>query len=137
MGRFLKNRELKSGGYGLVLTQGPTSLRPPAPVPGEIRFNTDLGELEAYYSSTWNSLARIGTVTITKDTFTGDTSTSTFNMSVSYSPGDEAKVLIIISGVHQNPGVSYTVNGTSLIFSSPPPLGVTILALHGYASTNA
>lgn len=137
MGRFLKNEKIRTAGYGAVLPYGPTSLRPTAPVPGDIRFNTDTNKVEVYYSGLWNSITREGPVNVTKDTFTGDSSQTNFTMSVSYSAGQETRLIVVIGNVFQNPGVAFTVSGTTISFTSPPPFGQTIIVLHGYANTTA
>lgn len=137
MGRFLKNEKIRTAGYGAVLPYGPTSLRPTAPVPGDIRFNTDTSKVEVYYSGLWNSITREGPVNVTKDTFTGDSSQTNFTMSVSYSAGQETRLIVVIGNVFQNPGVAFTVSGTTISFTSPPPFGQTIIVLHGYANTTA
>ncbi len=137
MGRFLKNEKIRTAGYGVVMPYGPTSLRPSAPIPGDFRFNTDTNKMEIYYSGLWNSVTREGPVNITKDTFTGDSSQTNFTMSVSYSAGQETRIIVVIGNVFQNPGVAYTVSGTTITFTSPPPFGQTIIVLHGYASTTA
>jgi len=137
MGRFLKNDKIRTAGYGAVIPYGPTSLRPAAPIPGDFRFNTDTNLVEVYYSGLWNSLTREGPVNVTKDTFTGDSSTSNFTLSVSYTAGQEARMIVVIGNVFQNPGVAYTVSGTTITFTSPPPFGQTVIVLHGYASTVA
>ena len=137
MGRFLKNEKIRTAGYGAVLPYGPTSLRPTAPVPGDMRFNTDTNKVEVYYSGLWNSITREGPVNVTKDTFTGDSSTTNFTMSVSYSAGQETRLIVVIGNVFQNPGVAFTVSGTTIAFTSPPPFGQTIIVLHGYANTTA
>jgi hypothetical protein len=108
-----------------------------APISGDFRFNTDTNLVEVYYSGIWNSLTREGPVDVTKDTFTGDSSTNNFTLSVSYTAGQEARMIVVIGNVFQNPGVAYTVSGTTITFTSPPPFGQTIIVLHGYASTVA
>lgn len=139
MGRFVKNTQLKSGGSGVVLPYGPTSLRPTSPVNGDLRFNTDTGAVEVYYNSVWNKLTREGYVNMVKDEFTGDSTTTVFGpMSFSVPTGKETRILVYIGNVFQNPGTAFTTNGTtSISFTSPPPLGQTIVILHGYASTIA
>ena len=54
------------------------------------------------------------------DTFTGNGSTTAFTMSVA--PANTASVLVSVSGVLQTPS-TYSVNGTTLTFSSAPPAG--------------
>jgi hypothetical protein len=139
MGRFVKNTRLQNGGSGVILPYGATSLRPTSPISGDIRYNTDTGAIEVYYNSVWNKLTREGYVDMIKDEFTGDSTTTVFGpMSFSVPAGKEARILVYIGNVFQNPSVAFTCNGTtSISFTSPPPLGQTIVILHGYASTIA
>lgn len=136
MGRSLKNTKIKVGETTAKIPGGATTLRPSASSNGQIRYNTTTNVLEAYINGTWSSLKTVGAATITKDTFTGDSSTLTFSpMSFSYTAGQEKAVLVFINNVFQNPGVAFTFDGsTTITFTSPPPLGHTIVLLHGYAS---
>ena len=143
MGRFIKNSELHSQGYSYRMPYGSSALRSFAPVDGLFRFNTETTQVEVYYNGVWNSIAKVGYSTIVKDSqgagsnlATADGSRTTFTMSYSYSAGQEAQVLIYVGNVFQNPGVAYTFDGTTTItFTSPPPLGQTIVILHNFAST--
>lgn len=147
MGRFVKNRELHSQGYAYRVPVGGTALRPTNPVNGLVRFNTDTNQLEAYYNTIWNSLAKVGNATIIKDSQasptpggatleTADGSRTEFTMSQSYLAGEEAQVICYVGNIYQNPGVAYDFDGTTKItFTSPPPLGQTIVILHNLAST--
>lgn len=118
------------------LPGGSTTLRPSSSSNGQIRYNTTDNVLEAYINGSWSTLRVAGAASITKDTFTGDGSTLVFGpMSFSYTAGQEKTVLVFINNVFQNPGVAFTFDGTTNItFTSPPPLGHTIVLLHGYAS---
>jgi hypothetical protein len=143
MGRHLKNKELTSPGYSLALTGGPDSLRPTSPIDGQIRYNTEDANIEVYYDNVWNALARIGPVTVVKDTFVGDGVTSEFTMSRTYISGQETRVVAVVGNIFQNPGVAFVFTGVlgspnaTIAFASPPPFGQTIIVLHGYASTDA
>ena len=137
MGRHLKNDRIRTAGSGTVMPFGPTSLRPLTPISGDFRFNTDTNLVEVYYSAQWNTLTREGPVDITKDTFTGDGFTTTFTMTKSYSPGQETRIIVVVGNIFQNPGVAYTVSGTTITFTSAPPFGQTVIVLHGFASTVA
>ena len=55
MGYFLKNRQIPSGSTGVGLPVGGTNVRPPEPVSGIIRFNTDNGGFIEYYNQEINS----------------------------------------------------------------------------------
>ena len=136
MGRSLKNTKIKVGETTAKLPSGSTTLRPSSSSNGQIRYNTTNNVLEAYINGSWSSLRTAGAASITKDTFTGDGSTLVFGpMSFSYTAGQEKTVLVFINNVFQNPGVAFTFDGTTNItFTSPPPLGHTIVLLHGYAS---
>lgn len=137
MGRFLKNQKIRTAGYGAVMPYGPTSLRPLSPIDGDFRFNSDTNYVEVYYQSQWNSLTRVGAVTITKDTFTGDGTTTNYTMTKSYTAGAEAQIIAVVGNIFQNPGVAFTVSNTQITFTSAPPLGQTIIIFHGYSSTVA
>lgn len=136
MGRSLKNTKIKVGETTAKLPGGSTTLRPSSSSNGQIRYNTTDNVLEAYINGSWSALRVAGATSITKDTFTGDGSTLVFGpMSFTYSAGQEKTVLVFINNVFQNPGVAFTFDGTTNItFTSPPPLGHTIVLLHGYAS---
>jgi hypothetical protein len=147
MGRFLKNRDIESQGYSARLPGGPTALRTSSPVSGLIRFNTDTNRVEVYYNSVWNDLAKVGVSQIVKDSQgagapgsnleAADGTRTTFTMSKSYTAGQEAQVLIYVGNIFQNPGIAYTFNGTTTVtFTSPPPLGQTIIILHNFPSTD-
>lgn len=147
MGRFVKNREIESQSYSARMPFGPTALRTSTPVNGLFRFNTDTNRMEVYYNATWNTMAKVGVVEIVKDSQgaappganleSANGSRTTFTMSRSYTAGQETQVLVYVGNIFQNPGVAYTFNGTTTItFTSPPPLGQTIIILHNLPSTD-
>lgn len=55
--------------------------------------------------------------------FSGNGSTTVFTLS--YDPGNENNTQIFISGVYQQKN-TYSVSGTTLTFSTAPPVGTTI-----------
>jgi len=56
----------------------------------------------------------------TKDSFSGDASTTDFTMSKS---ANVNAVRVVVENVVQDPGVAYTCSGTTLTFTSAPPTG--------------
>lgn len=60
------------------------------------------------------------------DSFSGNGSTTTYTMSVA--PANTSSVLVAISGVLQDPSV-YSVIGTTLTFSSAPPVGTANISV--------
>lgn len=120
---------------------GTSSLGPDAPVNGLIRFNQSTTQVEVYYNSVWNAIAKVGLVGLTIDEFTGNNSTTSFVMSRTVA--DPANIFVTISGIYQAPTNNYTVSGTTLTFTSPPPAVDTsgnpnkIIVIHGLNSTNA
>ena len=79
-------------------------------------------------SATEVTIASAAGVTITKDQFTGNNSTTAFTLSTTPTSADNLN--IFISGVYQNSKDSggtanYTVAGTTLTFASPPPTTAT------------
>jgi hypothetical protein len=139
MGRFLKNTQIKGGSYAIQLPLGSNSLGPEVPVNGQVRFNQSNSRVELFYNAQWNQLAKIGNVAIVVDEFTGDNSQTAFTMSqIETSPN---AVLVSIGGVYQQPTTNYTVSGTTITFTSPPPApGVNpnkIVVVHNLNSTDA
>lgn len=140
MGRYLKNTQLEGGSYAIQLPMGSNSLGPDSPVDGQVRFNQSNTRVELFYNSVWNQIAKVGTVSIVIDEFTGDGVLATFTMSQAES--SDSAVLVSIGGVYQQPTTNYTTNGTTTItFTSPPPApGVNpnkIVVVHNLNSTNA
>lgn len=140
MGRYLKNTQLEGGSYAVQLPMGSSSVGPDVPVNGQIRFNQTNTRVELFYNGVWNQVAKIGTVNIVVDEFTGDNLQTTFTMTQAES--DANAILVQIGGVYQQPNVNYTVNGTTTItFTSPPPSpGINpnkIVVVHNLNSTNA
>jgi hypothetical protein len=141
MARFLKNTQIRGGSYAVQLPLGTNSLGPDAPVNGQIRYNQSNNKIEFFYNSIWNQVAKIGSVALTVDEFTGDNATVNFTMSQSES--DATNVLVTISGVYQAPVNNYTVSGTQLSFTSAPPaVDATgnpnkIIVVHNLNSTDA
>ena len=56
----------------------------------------------------------------TKDTFSGDASTTDFTLSKA---GNNNALRVVVENVVQDPGVAYTCVGTTLAFTSAPPTG--------------
>lgn len=136
MARFVKGvgglKLQVSGSYNLP--DGTTSERSVVPTVGDIRYNTTTSNLEFYDGSAYQNAAVKGTLTITKDSFTGDGSTASYLLSII--PANENNILVFVGNVFQNPGVAYTLSGATLTFSSPPPDTHAIVILHGFDSTS-
>lgn len=140
MGRYLKNTQLLGGSYAIQLPIGSNSIGPDSPIDGQFRFNSSTSKIEFFLDGSWKQVAKIGSVPITVDEFTGDAILTTFTMSKVES--DANSILVQIGGVYQQPNVNYTVNGTTTItFLSPPPApGINpnkIVVVHDLNSTNA
>ena len=142
MGRYLKNTELKSGSYSIRLPMGYSSVGPNAPVPGLIRYNKNTIAPEIFIKTAsevtgaWRTLVtRVGSAIVGKYTFLGTGAQVIFGpMKSNYRKGDENYLLVYVGNVFQNPGVAFTVDGSQITFTSVPPLGQTIIILHGYAA---
>ena len=139
MGRLLKNPDIAQGTLGVKLPIGSNTLSD-APVTGLIRFNSDTSRIEFYYNSTWNQIAKIGSVQITVDDLVGDGTSTLFTMSQTES--DPTAIVVTIGGVYQQPTTNYTVSGTAITFTSPPPAPSLpnspnrITIIHNLNSTN-
>lgn len=139
MGRMLKNTVFKTGSYAMGLPVGTSSIGPDAPVVGQTRWNTTSNRFEYYTGSEWYAVAHEGSVTIVKDSFTGDNINNVFGpMTYSYAAGQEAQVIVVVNNVIQNPGVGFTFGGgTNITFTATPTSAAPIYILHNYASTFA
>ena len=134
MAYFLKNRRLDSAGSAVIVPSGTTALRPASPINGTMRYNSDTSRFEIYYNG-WKDIAINGTVTITKDSFTGDGTTNTFTLSKT--PPATNAITVFVGNVYQNPGVSFTLAPANITFTSTPPNGQGIEVFHGFNSTDA
>jgi hypothetical protein len=140
MARYLKNPDITRGGrLAARLPLVPNSSYGDTPVDGLIRFNQANSKVEFYYNSTWNTVAKVGTVQLVIDDLIGDGVTQTFAMAQAES--DPKAIAVFIGGVFQQPTTNYTVAGSAITFSSPPPApGINpnrITVIHNLNSTNA
>ena len=139
MGRYLKNTQILGGSYSVQLPLGSNSIGPDVPVDGQVRFNQSNSRVELFYNTQWNQIAKIGNVAIVVDEFTGDNNQTAFTMSQIETSVNA--ILVSIGGVYQQPTTNYTVSGTTITFTSPPPApGVNpnkIVVVHNLNSTDA
>lgn len=134
MGRYIKNRELRSGSYSIRIPYAPGSVGPNAPVDGLIRYNTTRSKLQYYKNGAWRNIPSEGRTTLLKDTFYGDGETDAFGpLTMSYLPGEELYLLVFIGNIFQNPGVAYIVDGDVITFTSTPNNLQPIVIIHGLA----
>lgn len=133
MGRYLKNRELKSASHSIRVPIGSNLLAPNSPVVGQIRFNTTKDRLELYAQNRWRPFALISDIEYpNKDTFYGTGFQTVFGpMRYRYPRGNEIFVQVFVFNVHQNPGVAYIIDDYNIIFSTPPPDNHPIVVFHG------
>jgi hypothetical protein len=129
MGYYVKNRRLQSGSTGVVLPTGTSMTRPEYPTFGMIRYNTDVGLVEFYNGTVWNTLSEGGSVSYTVDDFTGNGVQTVFTMSIAESA--EENIIVFVGSIYQDPATSYTVNGGyDITFTSAPPNTVPINVIH-------
>lgn len=129
MARLVKNTAIVTGSTAIRLPYGSSAQRPVAPVFGQFRYNTDIGLLEFFDGTEFRSLSPSGNLTYTVDSFTGDGSTTSFNMSVPET--NVQQIIVFVGSIYQDPTTAYTVNGTiTVTFTSPPPAGEPISVIH-------
>jgi hypothetical protein len=129
MGFYVKNRRLQSGSTGVVLPTGSSATRPEYPTFGMIRYNTDLGFVEFFNGTIWNTLSAGGSISYTVDDFVGNGSQTVFTMSVAESSAQN--IMVFVGSIYQDPSTSYTVNGGyDITFTSAPPNTVPINVIH-------
>ena len=129
MGYYVKNRRLQSGSTGVVLPTGSSATRPEYPTFGMIRYNTDLGLVEFFNGSVWNTLSEGGSISYTVDDFTGNGVQTLFTMSIAESIAEN--IIVFVGSIYQDPATSYTVDGGyDITFTSAPPNTVPINVIH-------
>ena len=118
------------------LPQGNTAARPTAAA-GIIRFNTQTGQYEGCQDgSTYVDFAIAGDApTFTKESTTGDGSTTTFTGFFSSAPESANNVFVYIDNVFQEPTENYSVSGTNITFTSAPHSAARIFAITGADNT--
>ena len=129
MGYFVKNRRLRSGSSGVVMPTGSSAQRPIVANFGMIRYNTDVGLVEFYNGSVWNTLSTGGSISYTVDDFEGNGVETVFTMTI---PEDIAEnIIVFVGSIYQDPATSYTVDGGyDIEFTSAPPNTVPINVIH-------
>ena len=129
MGIFVKNRRLQSGSTGVVLPTGSSVTRPEYPTFGMIRYNTDVGAVEFFNGTVWNTLSAGGSISYIVDDFTGNGTQTVFTMSIAESVAEN--IIVFVGSIYQDPATSYTVNGGhDITFTSAPPNTVPINVIH-------
>ena len=120
----------------LRLPNGSTGQRPTGAT-GIIRFNTTTGKYEGCADgSTFIDFAIAGdTPTFTKESTTGDGSTTTFTGFFSSAPESANNVFVYIDNVYQEPTENYSVSGTNITFTSAPHSAARIFAITGADNT--
>ena len=114
-----------------------TTANRPTGATGIIRFNTTTGQYEGCQDgSTFVNLATAGSApTFTKESTTGDGSTTTFSGFFSSAPESVNNVFVYIDNVFQEPTENYTVSGTNITFTSAPHSAARIFAITGADNT--
>jgi hypothetical protein len=114
------------------LPNGSTAQRPTGAT-GIIRFNTTTGKYEGCADgSTYVDFATAGDApTFTKESTTGDGSTTTFTGFFSTAPESANNVFVYIDNVYQEPTENYSVSGTNITFTSAPHSAARIFAITG------
>ena len=121
----------------LRLPNGSTGQRPTGAT-GIIRFNTTTGKYEGCSDgSTFVNFAIAGDApTFTKESATGDGSTTTFSGFFSSAPESANNVFVYIDNVYQEPTENYTVSSTNITFTSAPHSAARIFAITGADNTS-
>ena len=126
-----------SGSTDAVRLPVGTTANRPTGATGIIRFNSTTGKYEGCADgSTFIDFATAGdTPTFTKESTTGDGSTTTFTGFFSSAPESANNVFVYIDNVYQEPTENYTVSGTNITFTSAPHSAARIFAITGADGT--
>jgi len=129
--------DLSGSTDAMRLPNGSTGQRPTGAT-GIIRFNTTTGSYEGCADgSTFINFAIAGDApTFTKESTTGDGSTTTFTGFFSSAPESANNVFVYIDNVYQEPTENYSVSGTNITFTSAPHSAARIFAITGADGTS-
>jgi len=120
----------------VALPTGTTEQRPSSPAAGMIRYNTTDGSFEGY-TTEWGAIGGSsgggGTTNVVVDTFSGDGSDTTFD--ITNTIADEDNVQIYIDGVYQSKS-NYSTSGTTITFSTAPPSGTNNIEVTHFVQVN-
>ena len=115
--------DLGSNTDAILVPVGTTAQRPSGAA-GQFRYNSTLGRFEGHNGTEFAEIGGGGgTNTFTRDSFTGNGSTTAFTLSQSI---DDENDLIVFNGVFQNQA-AYSVSGTTLTFGTAPANGNTVI----------
>ena len=126
-----------SGSTGAFRMPVGTTAQRPTGATGIIRFNSQTGQYEGCQDgSTFANFAIAGSApTFTKETATGDGSSTAFSGFFGSAPENVNNVFVYIDNVFQEPTENYTVSGTTLTFTSAPHSAARIFAITGADNT--
>jgi hypothetical protein len=105
----------------VLVPVGLSAERPPIPVIGDMRFNSELGTLEWYSGTEWDNASAPNTVSSQIIIPDGVSSTFTLNQGATTDT-----IFVTINGVVQAPTTAYTVTGTSLNLIDVPLVSDTL-----------
>lgn len=119
----------------LLLPKGNTAGRPLSPENGQIRYNTDINDMEVYVQGAWKQLRyKEPTKIVQQSLGYGDYVKTQFGP-LNPVPADGQNILVLIENVIQLFNVNYTLNQTAggwyLVFSEAPPSKL-ITVLHNF-----
>jgi hypothetical protein len=119
---------LNSG--SLVLPSGTDAQIPSSPINGMMRYNVDHSEVQVYQGNTWRSLRFKESTGITKDSYSGDGSTTVFGPVNPQPPTTVASgttwngdhIVVIVGGVYQINGTNYEIlDGSAITIGAGAP----------------
>jgi len=111
------------------LPVGTNTQYPTANIAGYLRYNSSKATIEYYNSSVWVPFTN--TISDQQITPSGSTNVYTLNQ-----PATTSGIIVSINGTVQQPGVAYTVSGTTITFAETP-LITDIIDIRFIASASA
>ena len=119
----------------LLLPKGNTGERPLTPENGQIRYNTDTAELEAYTNGQWRQIRyKEPTAIVQQNLGFGDYVQQTFGP-LNPIPLSGQSILVLIENVVQIHQLNYTlvnISGSWYIYFDQPPPTKPITVLHNF-----
>lgn len=118
--------------YGPSATDPTTRKDSSALQTGDLYFNTATRKMRVYSTSTSSWADAVIVFAPTVEQFSGTGSETNFTLAAG--PGSAEALIVSISGVIQAPTVDYTVAGTTLTFTSAPPLGTNNITVQSFSA---
>jgi hypothetical protein len=100
----------------------------PTPSGGEIYFNTTSGIIRYFDGSVWSDIGIVPIVL--QETPSGDIDGVNDEYEIDFNPLTPAHLSLYRNGIFQRQGTEYTISGTTITMTIPPPIASSLFAVY-------